>query len=98
MRALVFQAKPTMKQTGLPFPPIALSYLGVLPPGGIAFFWLSNYKQICFEEQGSQIFCNSLSMDIHSQVWQKEFSQIFQSDKVNVWPCETSTQKPSFPR
>ena len=78
MRAVAFQAKQTVKQKGLPFSPIALTYLGVLPPGGIAFFfWLSNYKQICFEEQGSQIFCNSLRMDIHSQVWQKVFPQIF---------------------
>ena len=39
MRAVAFQAKQTVKQTGLPFSPIALSYLGVLPPGGIAFFF-----------------------------------------------------------
>ena len=82
MCAVVFQAKQTLETDRLTF----LTHCTVIPwsaaTGLDCFIWLSNYKQICFEEQGSQIFCNSLRMDIHSQVWQKEFSQIFRVIKL----------------
>lgn len=75
MLVLVFQAKQTRKQTGLPFSPTALPFLGVLPLGWIAVFGLVTTRRFALENKASNLL--KLSKDGHSQSGlAEEFSQI----------------------